>query len=65
MLRQAFINFNESNLIVFGFLLFFLTFLGVLIWTFCIQKKEFYNILSASPFIDGEKREEKNGEKNE
>lgn len=56
MLRQAFVNFNESNLIVFGFLLFILTFVGALIWTFFIQKKSFYKDLSSMPLMNGEEK---------
>lgn len=49
MLRQAFTYFNEAHLTVIGFMLFLLTFLGVLIWTFLVQEKSFYQRLSMQP----------------
>lgn len=49
MFKEVFHNFTDSYLIAFGFILFMGTFLGALIWTLFIQKKEFYNELSLTP----------------
>lgn len=58
MLRSSFAYFNEGGLMAFGFLLFFLVFLGVFIWTFLIQEKSFYQRLSAQPLNqEDEKRD--------
>lgn len=59
MFKSAFLNFSDSNLIAFGFLLFMVTFLGALIWTLMIQKKSFYKLMSELPLSEGEQREPK------
>ncbi|AGH95440.1 hypothetical protein [Pseudobdellovibrio exovorus] len=57
MLRQAFAYFSDAHLTVLGFLLFFGTFLGVLIWTFMVQETSFYQQLSMQPLKDGGENE--------
>jgi len=49
MFKEVFHNFTDSHLITFGFILFIATFLGSLIWTLFVQKKEFYQELSLIP----------------
>lgn len=56
MLRQAFLNFNQTDLIIFGFILFMLTFLGAFVWTFLIQEKSFYKDLSQLPLFNGDEK---------
>ena len=54
MMKDSLIHFNDGNLIVFGFLLFVIVFFGVLVWTFLIQKSNFYENLSHLPLVNGE-----------
>ncbi len=54
MSKLIFSNFNDGYLIAVGFLLFTLTFIGVLCWTLFIQKKSFYAELSQIPLIQGD-----------
>jgi hypothetical protein len=54
MYKSVFLGFTDSNLIVLGFLLFMITFLGAFIWTIFIQEKSFYNQLAALPLQEGE-----------
>ena len=49
MFKQVFLNFTDAHLIVLVFLLFITTFIGALVWTILIQKKEFYDRLSVQP----------------
>lgn len=57
MFKQVFLNFTDAHLIVLGFILFMGTFIGALIWTLFIQKKEFYDRLSARPLSNGGENE--------
>lgn len=57
MFKQAFLNFTDAHLIVLGFILFIGTFLGALVWTILIQKKEFYEKLSVQPLTGGGENE--------
>lgn len=57
MFKQVFLNFTDAHLIVLGFILFMGTFIGALIWTLLIQKKEFYDRLSAQPLSNGGENE--------
>lgn len=54
MYKQIFANFNDGHLIIFGFMLFMVTFLGALMWTLLIQKKSFYDELAQKPLVNGE-----------
>ncbi len=54
MFKEVFHNFSDSHLIVIGFLLFILTFVGTLIWTLFVQRKSFYDQMSLIPFQNGE-----------
>ncbi len=54
MMKEGFANFSDTNLIVFGFLLFMAVFVGSFVWTYFIQDKQFYNKLSHMPLADGE-----------
>ena len=54
MYKDAFQNFNESHIIVLGFILFMLTFLGALTWTFLAREKSFYTKLSLQPLQHGD-----------
>lgn len=54
MFKQIFAGFTDSHLIVLGFVLFIGTFIGALIWTILVQKKEFYDRLSLQPLSGGE-----------
>lgn len=54
MFKQVFLNFTDTHLIVLGFILFISTFIGALVWTILIQKKEFYDQLSVQPLNGGE-----------
>ncbi len=56
MFKQVFLYFSDSNIIVLGFVLFLMTFLGALIWTFLVQDKAFYQNLSLKPLEDGDKK---------
>lgn len=58
MFKQAFANFNNSDLIVLGFMLFLFTFLGVMIWTLFVRHKDFYRELSLVPM----RKDEREGE---
>lgn len=58
MFKQVFLNFSDAHLMVLGFLLFMFTFLGALIWTILIQKKEFYDRLSVQPLNNGGENEQ-------
>ena len=49
MYKQAFMNFDDTSLIVFGFFLFMMTFLGTFLWTFYVQDKKFYQEISTQP----------------
>lgn len=49
MLKQGFEHFSDINLIVAGFILFMLTFLGVFLWTYMIREKNFYRRLASKP----------------
>lgn len=53
MFKQAFLHFNDSHLMVLGFILFMGTFLGTLIWTIFIRNKSFYEELSKKPLMKG------------
>ena len=53
MFKQTFLNFTDAHLMVLGFILFMTTFIGALIWTILIQKKEFYDRLSLQPLKKG------------
>lgn len=57
MFKSVFVNFNEGNLIVFGFFLFLAVFLGSLIWTFTVQQKSFYNEMSRIPLKDSREQQ--------
>lgn len=57
MFKQVFANFTDAHLIVLGFVLFMGTFIGALIWTILIQKKEFYDRLSVQPLTGGGENE--------
>lgn len=54
MYKQIFLNFSDSSLIAFGFLLFMGTFLGALVWTLFVQNKSFYVELSQIPLQEGD-----------
>jgi hypothetical protein len=54
MFKQVFSQFSDTHLAVTGFLLFIITFLGVLTWTVFIQKKSFYDKLSLQPLDGGD-----------
>ncbi len=54
MYKHAFANFTDGHLIALGFLLFLVTFLGVLVWTLFIQEESFYEELSRIPLSRGE-----------
>lgn len=54
MFKQVFLNFTDAHLMVLGFVLFMTTFMGALIWTILVQKKEFYDRLSVQPLNGGE-----------
>lgn len=58
MFKQVFANFTDSHLIVLGFILFMVTFLGALIWTLLVQKKSFYDELSLKPLSSAIKGED-------
>lgn len=53
MYKEALSYFSETHWIILGFLLFVGTFVGALIWTLFIQKKEFYDQLSEIPLKEG------------
>lgn len=55
MMKDKLIHFTDSNLIVFGFILFMSVFLGTLIWTLFIQEEKFYDKLSTLPLKGGDK----------
>lgn len=54
MSKLIFSNFNDGYLIAIGFLLFTITFLGVLVWTLFVQKKSFYVAQSQIPLMQGD-----------
>lgn len=54
MFKQVFLNFTDTHLITFGFILFMGTFIGALIWTLFVQEKSFYDELSRKPLINEE-----------
>lgn len=54
MFKEAFLNFTDTYLITFGFILFMGTFLGAFFWTLFIQKKSFYIQLSQLPLDEGD-----------
>lgn len=54
MFKQVFAHFSDTQLAVSGFLIFIVTFLGVLTWTVFIQKKSFYEDLSLKPIVNGD-----------
>ena len=54
MFKQVFAQFSDTQLAVVGFLIFLLTFLGVLTWTVFVQKKSFYDELSLKPLANGD-----------
>lgn len=56
--KQIFANFTDGHLIIIGFTLFVLTFLGALVWTFLVQRKSFYEQLAQKPLISGEDYED-------
>ena len=53
MFKNVFLHFDDTNLIVLGFILFMGTFLGALFWTLIVQKKSFYTELSLLPLKKG------------
>lgn len=55
MFKQVFSQFSDTQLAVSGFLIFLITFLGVLTWTVFVQKKSFYDELSLKPLSNGDK----------
>jgi hypothetical protein len=55
MSKLIFSNFNDGHLIAFGFILFTVTFVGVLTWTLFVQKKSFYTKMSEIPLSEGGK----------
>jgi len=52
--KQIFANFTDSDLIILGFVLFMVTFLGALVWILFVQKKSFYDERAQQPLISGE-----------
>jgi len=54
MMKDGFENFTDTNLIVFGFVLFMAVFVGSFVWTYFIQNNKFYDKLSRMPLADGE-----------
>lgn len=54
MFKQVFAQFSDTQLAVSGFLIFLITFLGVLTWTVFVQKKSFYDELSLKPLANGD-----------
>lgn len=53
MYKEALSYFTETYWIIIGFLLFVGTFIGTLVWTLFVQKKEFYDQLSEIPLKEG------------
>lgn len=54
MFKQVFAQFSDAQLAVSGFLIFLVTFLGILTWTVLVQKKSFYDKLSLKPLASGD-----------
>lgn len=54
MYKQIFANFTDGHLIIVGFMLFMITFVGALAWTLLVQKKSFYDELAQKPLTGGE-----------
>lgn len=54
MYKQIFANFNDGHLIIVGFMLFMITFIGTLVWTLFVQKKSFYDELAQKPLLGGD-----------
>lgn len=54
MTKQWLINFSDTNIALFAFFIFLITFFSVLIWTFKLNKKSFYNDVANLPLHDGD-----------
>jgi hypothetical protein len=60
MLSNAFTHFNDISLMVFGLILFVVTFAGITVWTFFRKgSKEYYRIESEMPLSSEEKINER------
>ncbi|MCB0369447.1 MAG: cbb3-type cytochrome c oxidase subunit 3 [Bdellovibrionales bacterium] len=55
MTKQWLAHFNDSNLTLIGFLIFFCVFVAVIIWTFRKDSKDYYDSAAKLPLNDGDK----------
>lgn len=55
MTKQWLAHFNDTQVALFGFLLFFSVFVVVLLWTYRKNSKNYYQEISNLPLNDGDK----------